>query len=146
MPEALLEMLSVEIAIATAIALGSGLIHGYTGFGTGPLMIPLFALLLGPVEAIAITIIVMTVGMLPLYPEAMRKACWSEVQPIGLALVVTIPLGVYLLFNLDPGLTRRIMGGVVFLAGLILLSGWVYRGPRGALPSITATTSATISG
>jgi len=142
MPEALLAMSTAEIAIAAAIALGSGIIHGYTGFGTGPLMIPLFALLLGPVEAIAITVIVMTIGMLPLYPGAVRNARWPEMLPIGLALVVTIPLGIYLLFNLDPELTRRAMGGVVVLAGLILLSGWVYRGPRGALPSTTAGAAA----
>lgn len=134
----LIEALSTELVIAAAIALCSGLIHGYTGFGTGPLMIPLFALLLGPVEAIAIASIIVTVGTLPLYPGAVRNARWPEMLPIGLATLFTTPLGIYLLFSLDPEITRRAMGVVVFFAGLILMSGWSYRGPRGVFPSAAA--------
>jgi uncharacterized membrane protein YfcA len=101
-------------------------------------MVPLFAVLFGPVEAIAITTPVMSIGTLPLYPDAMRSARWPELLPISLALVVFIPVGVFVLFSLEPVLIRRAMGFVVILAGLSLLSGWVYRGPRGALPSATA--------
>ncbi|MCK5495479.1 MAG: hypothetical protein KAI80_03625, partial [Hyphomicrobiaceae bacterium] len=66
----------------------------------------------------------------------------SPVRPEALWNYLDGLLGIYLLFNLDPELTRRAMGGVVVLAGLILLSGWVYRGPRGVLPSTTVGAAA----
>ena len=123
---------------AALIAVVSGVIHGYTGFGAALFMVPLFALLFGPVVAVALSSIIGLVGSAQLYPLAARNAHWRELIPVSLAIVVCAPLGTYLLFSLDPEVIRRAMGALVFLAALILMSGWVYKGPRGVIASAVA--------
>lgn len=135
MTEILTQVMTLDFALGALIVVLSGMIHGYTGFGAGLLMTPLFSLLFGPVEAIAISTIVALVGSAQLYPGAARHANWRELMPIMIALVLVTPLGTYLLFNLDPEMIRRAMGGFVLLFALILMSGWIYRGRRGIGPS-----------
>jgi len=135
MLESFLGTLNAELGLAAAIAVFSGVIHGYTGFGAALLMVPLFALLLGPVEAIAVAAVIGMVGSAQLYPGAARNARWRELLPISIAIIIFTPLGVFILFNLDPELIRRAMGGFVLLAAIILMTGWVYRGPRGIFAS-----------
>ncbi|NQU69925.1 MAG: sulfite exporter TauE/SafE family protein, partial [Rhodospirillales bacterium] len=138
MTEFLAQVLTAEFALGALIVLFSGMIHGYTGFGAGLLMMPLFALLFGPIEAIAISTIVAIFGSAQLYSGAARHANWRELMPILIALVLATPMGTYLLFNLNPELIRRAMGGFVLLFALILMSGWIYRGHRSLATSAAA--------
>lgn len=138
MLESFFGTLNAELALAAAIAVFSGVIHGYTGFGAALFMTPLFTLLFGPVEAIAISAVIAIFGSAQLYPGAARNARWRELLPISLAIAVFTPFGIFVLFNLDPESIRRAMGGFVFLAAIILMSGWVYRGPRGFFASAVA--------
>ena len=123
------------LVAALGIAVLNGLIQGYTGFGGALLMVPLLSVLYSPVEAIAMVGIAIICGSAQLYPSAVRQAVWPELFPIFLGLVVFVPLGAYLLFHLDPQLVRRSMGGFILVFAVILMSGWIYRGPRGILPS-----------
>ena len=123
------------LVAALGVAALNGLIHGYTGFGGALLMVPLLSVLYGPVEAIAMVGVAMICGSAQLYPAAARHAVWHELFPIFAGLVVFVPAGAYLLFHLDPQLVRRSMGGFIMVFALILMSGWVYRGPRGMVPS-----------
>jgi uncharacterized membrane protein YfcA len=138
MTEILNQLLTANFALGALIVVFSGLIHGYTGFGAGLLMVPLFSVLFGPVEAIAISTIVALFGSAQLYPGAARHANWREIIPILVAVALFTPVGTYLLFNMDRDLIRRAMGGFVLLFALILMSGWVYRGKRGVGPSVVA--------
>mgnify|MGYP005643665191 CR=1 FL=1 len=135
MTEILTQILTADFALGALIVFFSGMIRGYTGFGAGLLMTPLFSMLFGPVEAIAISGIVALAGSAQLVPGAARHANWRELVPVLIALVLVTPVGAYILFNLDPALIRRAMGGFVLLFALILMSGWVYRGKRGKAPS-----------
>lgn len=147
MPEILTQILTAEFALGALIVYFSGMIHGYTGFGAGLLMTPLFSVLFGPVEAIAISGIVALCGSAQLVPGAARHANWRELKPILIALVLATPPGAYLLFNTDPELIRRAMGVFVLLFALILMSGWIYRGRRGGGPSaIVGALAGLISG
>ncbi|MDC0033144.1 sulfite exporter TauE/SafE family protein [Alphaproteobacteria bacterium] len=123
------------LVYALGIAVLNGLIHGYTGFGGALLMVPLLSVLYNPVEAIAMVGIATIFGSAQLYPAVARHAVWRELLPVFAGLVVFVPLGAYLLFHLDPQLVRRSMGGFILLFAVILMSGWIYRGPRGVVPS-----------
>lgn len=129
---------TADLALAAAAAAVSGVIHGYTGFGGALVMVPVLALLFGPVEAIAVTSIAALIGSAPVYRRAARRAQWREVGPLSGALVVFTPLGVAVLFNADPEWIRRAIGAFVLLAALLIMSGWVYRGARNALTSALA--------
>jgi len=131
--ESFIQILNLDLSLAVLVALVSGVIHGYSGFGSALLMVPLFTLLFNPVEAIAISLIIAAFGSAQLYPGAARNARWIELVPVIVGLAVAAPLGAVALFNTDPELIRRFMGGFVLLAAVILMSGWVYRGSRGIM-------------
>ena len=136
--EGFAEIWNVGLLYAGLIAILSGVIHGYTGFGAALFMVPLFAMLFGPVDAIAIAIIMGLFGSVQLYPGAARNAQWRETAPVILAIAISTPIGAYLLFSLDDAVIRDTIGAFVLLSALILLSGWVYKGPRGLLASLVA--------
>tara|TARA_B100000315_G_C14457331_1_gene532051 strand:+ start:163 stop:900 length:738 start_codon:yes stop_codon:yes gene_type:complete len=123
------------LSYGLAIAVISGLIHGYTGFGSALVMVPLLTFLFGPVEAVAIVTIIIFLGSVQLYPSAIRGASWRELIPIFVGFAILTPLGAILLINLDPLLIRRAMGAFIIVFAFVLISGWVYRGPRGIIPS-----------
>lgn len=131
-----LGIVDAALVYALGVAVLNGLIHGYTGFGGALLMVPLLSVLYSPVEAIAMVGVAMICGSAQLYPAAARQAVWRELFPIFVGIVVFVPLGAYLLFHLDPQLVRRSMGGFILVFAVILMSGWVYRGPRGVVPSV----------
>lgn len=128
-------VLNFSLLMGALVAVMSGVIHGYTGFGAALFMTPLFAILFGPVEAIGIACVIGICGSAQLYPSAARNAVWRELIPIFAGIVVLTPLGTMFLFNTDPELVRRAMGVFILVFALILISGWVYRGPRGPASS-----------
>lgn len=125
---------SAQLYSLTIAAL-NGVVHGYTGFGGALLMVPLLTFLFGPVKAIAIVGIIIIFGSVQLYPWAARRAQWRELLPIFIGIAMATPIGIYFLFTVDPILIRRSMGAFILIFALILMSGWVYRGPRGIGPS-----------
>ncbi|MFT5182160.1 MAG: putative membrane protein YfcA [Alphaproteobacteria bacterium] len=131
-------MLNTDLLLAALIAALSGVIHGYTGFGAALVLVPLFTLLFGPVEAIAVSVVIGMIGSAQLYPGAVRNARWRELLPVCGAIIICTPVGVLALVNLDAEIIRRAMGAFVFLAASVLISGWVYRGPRGIFASAVA--------
>lgn len=147
MLEQITGVFTIDLALVAAVAIVSGIIHGYTGFGAALVMVPLLAILYGPVEAIAVTSIAGLIGSLQVYRGASRIALWREVGPLTLAAVVATPLGVVVLFSVDPEWIRRAIGAFVLMAALLIMSGWVYRGRRGALASaVTGALCGAITG
>lgn len=128
-------ILNLSLLMGALVAVTSGIIHGYTGFGAALFMTPLFAILFGPVEAIGVGSVIGFCGSAQLYPGAARNAVWRELIPIFAGIVIMTPFGAILLFKTDPELIRRAMGVLILLFALILISGWVYRGPRGPVSS-----------
>jgi uncharacterized membrane protein YfcA len=145
--EGIADVFTADLAFAAAVAIVSGIVHGYTGFGAALVMVPLLALLYGPVEAIAVTSIAGLIGSSPVYLGAARIAVWREVGPLMAAAIIATPLGVVVLFSVDPEWIRRAIGLFVLMAALLLMSGWVYRGRRGAVASaVTGTLCGAVSG
>ena len=115
---------------AGGIALLSGVVYGYSGFGGALLMIPILSLLIEPVHAVAATMIAAVIGQIPTAWQAARLAQWKECGPLLLVSIITTPVGVYLLASGDPQFVRRLVGlGTIAMAS-VLLVGWTYRGNR----------------
>ncbi|MGZ3411985.1 MAG: sulfite exporter TauE/SafE family protein [Xanthobacteraceae bacterium] len=114
--------------VALGIGVLSGLVRGFSGFGSALIYVPLMAALYGPREAAA-TLVLMdfTSALLPAI-EARRQCNWAELIPIGIASVVCIPLGTALLLVLDPAILRWAISATVLGLLGVLLSGWRYRG------------------
>lgn len=120
---------------AAAIGLLSGVVHGYSGFGGGLLMVPLLSLLLSPVEAVAASTIAAVMGQLPVVRQGIQHARWSECLPFLVGLAVAMPAGVYLLTRGNVEVVRHLVGSATLLAAIILTFGWAYRGTRTPLVS-----------
>ncbi|NKB19284.1 MAG: TSUP family transporter [Alphaproteobacteria bacterium] len=128
-------LFNVALAIGAGVAMFNGMIHGYTGFGGALIIIPVLTFLFGPVEAIGMVMIITIFGAAQLARETVHLVRWRELVPICIGITAFTPVGAWFLYYIDPEIVRRSMGGFVVLFALILMSGWSYRGKRGALPS-----------
>jgi uncharacterized protein len=126
-----LSFVDFDLALASGVVIIAAILSGYTGFGGALFMVPLFTVLFGPVEGIAIGFIVSFFGRIQLYPSAAQIVRWKEIFPFSVALVVTTPFATLILFTVDPEIIRRAIGGLVVLAAILLMAGAVYRGSRG---------------
>ncbi len=143
----LANLFNVALAIGVGVALFNGMIHGYTGFGGALIIIPVLTFLFGPVEAIGMVMIITILGAAQLARETVHLVRWRELGPICIGIAAFTPVGAWFLYYIDPEIVRRSMGGFVVLFALILLSGWNYRGKRGALPSaLVGMTAGSING
>ena len=114
---------------AFAVGLG-GVVRGFTGAGSGLVMIPLMSLVYWPPQAMTVAIMIGVAGAVQLVPQTIRHVRWRDVGPMTGTAAVAIPIGAAFLFVAEPAVVRRCMGAVVMLSALVLLSGWTYRGPR----------------
>lgn len=122
-----------SLLFAACIALPSGVIQGYAGFGGALFATPLFALLFGPVTGFSIIVILMLVSQLQLFSKAVRKADWKEVAPIAGFSAVTMTLGLFFLVSADPSFIRRGMGVLILLLTVFMMFGYRYTGKRRTL-------------
>jgi len=131
-------ILTLDLVAAVGIGLLGGLMHGYTGWGGAMVMMPLMAVLYGPVQALAIILIGGMLVSAQLFPWAVGRVDWREMWPLFIGIAVSIPAGTYLLFILDPALVIRIIGFLIIGAAVLQLTRWSYTGPRGVAPAATA--------
>jgi uncharacterized membrane protein YfcA len=115
--------------IALAIATTSGVVRGFSGFGSALIYMPLMSSVYGPRIAAVTLLLVDFVCSTPFTIPEVRRCTWSEVVPISLAAAVSIPLGAYLLIVLDPVMLRWCIAFLVLGLVTILMSGWRYHGP-----------------
>lgn len=128
----------LEFSLAMAIIFAGSFVRGYAGFGSGLVMVPLLALLWGPVEALATMVGISTIHSLQMTPPALPLANIRMVAPMMIVAAIATPLGTALHVSLDPQLVKKIIAGLVLIVTLVTLRGWVYRGRRGLFPSSVA--------
>jgi uncharacterized protein len=131
MNEFFTDLLTINFLLAFGIVILGGIMHGYTGWGGGMVMMPLMTLIFPPVESLALICVGGIVLTAQLYPSAMRTANWVAMRPLYIMLFIATPLGGLLLLYLDPSLVRKVIGVIIIAASILILTGWQYRGHRG---------------
>ena len=134
--EPVLELLTTDFLIAAAVTVIAGLMRGFAGFGSGMMMAPVFAVLFGPVETVAIVISMEMIVSVQLVPKALGDVQWRFVGVLGVVAVFFMPLGSYLLATIDGGIVARAMAGIVLLFVVVLATGWRYEGEKRLLPTV----------
>src|SRR5262249_24288654 len=99
------------------IAFVSGLARGFSGFGSALIVLPLASSIAAPRLVAALLLIIDFVGAAPLIPGAWREADRKATAIIVLGALIGVPIGTYLLTQLDPVTTRWIISG--FVAALL---------------------------
>jgi uncharacterized membrane protein YfcA len=113
---------------AAAIAIFSGVVRGFSGFGSALIYIPLTAAVYDPLTA-AITFVMIDFGTgVSFVMGAWQKTRWSEVLPLAAAAVASAQFGTLILQYADPTLLRWMI--CLLVAGIVgvLASGWRYHG------------------
>jgi len=122
--------MSPDLLVAMAIAAAAGAMRGFAGVGSGMLMAPFFLQLFGPLNTVALIILMEVVVTAQLLPSVSNEINWRVVAPMGLAAALLMPVGSWLLVSLDGRLVGKIVAGVVVVSSIALMSGWRYHGPR----------------
>ncbi|MFT5173994.1 MAG: putative membrane protein YfcA [Gammaproteobacteria bacterium] len=129
------ELFDVNVCIGAAVALAAGLMRGFAGVGSGMLMAPIFAIVFGPLETVAIIIVMEWVVTAQLLPGVAKDIDWRLVGLMGAAATVFMPAGSWLLHSVDAELMTRGVALLVLIVALVLLAGWRYEGQKRALTS-----------
>ena len=111
-----------------AISLIGGVVRGSSGFGGALIVIPLAAMAMGPKVAVPMFYLFDLGSATPYGYRSVPKCKWPEVLPMLAGHLTMLPLGIWLLTNMDPTSVRWGMEGVVVLMLVLLLSGWRYTG------------------
>ena len=125
-----MEFLSPELFVALGVAAAAGLMRGFAGVGSGMLMAPVFAILFGPVQTVAVIVLMEIVVTGQLLPGVRREIDWKVIAPMGAAAACLMPVGSWLLVSLDPDLIARGIALVVAAFSVLLMAGWRYEGEK----------------
>ena len=129
--------LTQDLLIALGVAAAAGLMRGFAGVGSGMLMAPVFAILFGPVQTVAVIILMEIVVTAQLLPGVRREINWKVIAPMGVAAAILMPAGSWLLISLEPDLIARIIAFVVVVFSIILMIGWRYEGEKKLWASVS---------
>lgn len=116
--------------IALCVVTVAGFMRGFVGVGSGMLMAPVFAIIFGPLETVAIIILLELVVTVQLLPSVHRLIEWRVIVPMGIAAAIFMPVGTWLLVTVDAELMARGIAAVVLIFVLLLMTGWRYLGPK----------------
>jgi uncharacterized protein len=114
--------------VAIGIAALSGLVRGFSGFGSALIYVPLMAAMFGPRVAAGTLLLIDFVAGTPFAIGARRDGDWRDLIPISIAAAIGVPFGTYALLFADPVTLRWIISALVLGLLAVLLSGWRYRG------------------
>ncbi|HZD92083.1 MAG TPA: sulfite exporter TauE/SafE family protein [Pseudolabrys sp.] len=113
---------------AVVIALVSGLVRGFAGFGSALIYIPLISAIYGPRIAAPTLLLIDTLCALPFAIQAAPHCNVREVTAVSIAGALALPLGVMALLWVDALTLRWIISFLVLVALIALVAGWRYRG------------------
>ena len=128
-----INLLSFELIMAFLCLLFCAIVQGYSGFGGGLMIVPLMALLFGPVTGIALVAIPFFFGMLFIVPRALAQVNWREVIPLITISSIAIIIGQIFLLSADPKNLKITMGIFIVCFAILFLCNWKYTGKRNFL-------------
>lgn len=122
--------------ILALAAFVSGVVRGFSGFGTAMIFMPMAALVLEPIVAIMVLVIFDIFAPLPLVPRALREGEPRDVAKLTLGAAIGAPIGLALLSLLEPEVFRWLVSILTLCLLGVLIAGWRYRNPLGALATV----------
>lgn len=118
------------------IALLSGVVRGFSGFGSALTYIPLMSAVYGPVVAAPTFVLADLVTGSVFLARTWRLALWREVLPMVAAAICAAQFGALILQYADPNILRWCMSALVLAAVALMASGWRYHGRPKLIVSI----------
>jgi uncharacterized membrane protein YfcA len=114
--------------VAAAIAIFSGVVRGFSGFGSALIYIPLTAAVYDPLTAAVTFVLIDMATGISFVAGAWRQTRWGEVLTLAAAAIASAQFGTLILQYADPLLLRWMICALVALIVGVLVSGWRYDG------------------
>lgn len=118
-----------DLIVAAIGVFFAGLSRGFSGFGAALIVMPILSILYGPVPAVVVMTLLEVPATAFLLPSFVKHANWRAVMPLGLASLVTIPMGAWVLISLDTETLQRSIAILVLIFAALLATGWRYSRP-----------------
>ncbi|WP_438990465.1 sulfite exporter TauE/SafE family protein [Lentibacter sp.] len=106
----------------------AGMVRGFSGFGTAMIFIPFASKVMEPVSVLIALTVMDIFGPIPNLPRAWRDGEPASVARLGLATLISLPLGVYLLLAVPTEVFRYAVSILAIVVPISLLAGLRYRG------------------
>jgi hypothetical protein len=117
-----------RIIAAAVIALISGLVRGFSGFGSALIYMPLISAVYEPRIAAVTLLAIDFVSSTPFTIPEFRRCAWREVLPLAIASAIAVPFGTWALLVINPLALRWGIAVLVLTLLAVMASGWRYRG------------------
>ena len=115
------------------VAFIAGIMRGFSGFGGGLLIAPVYSLFMPPADVVVLVIGLNLLTTIQLLPSIVRAVDWSLVFRLFIPSMIGVPIGVALLHSVDAELMRKVVAFIVTAMASLMLLGWRYEGKRGRL-------------
>ena len=125
-----------SFGVLGAATLVGCLMRGFSGFGAGLLMAPVFSLVMSPTDVVVIVLLVNLLTTIQMLPGALRHVDWVLVLRLFIPSLLGLPIGLAMVHVVDPAAMRKLIAFVVTLIAILMLGGWYYRGRRGRVQDV----------
>ncbi len=115
--------------IIALVAFGAGLIRGFTGFGGPAFLLAILTIFFSPVSVISKILVVDFFAGMYLFYSCFRQINWRNTATIVVPTLLFLPLGHWLLLELDPSVSKRAIAIIITLACVFMLVGYRYKRP-----------------
>jgi uncharacterized protein len=122
-----------RIAVVIAISVLSGIMRGFSGFGSALIYIPLISSIYDPKIAVATLLLIDFFSGIPFAVRALPQCQWHDIVPITISALAAIPFGTAILIYVVPVIMRWFIAVVALAILVIIASGWRYHN-RPTLP------------
>ncbi|MFM1813467.1 MAG: hypothetical protein RLZ98_162 [Pseudomonadota bacterium] len=117
-----------RLLLVIAAACVGGFMRGFLGFGAALVMMPILALVFGPVVAAGVYTIVSLPTVVQLLPTALKQSERGIILPMAVGTFATAPFGALALVSFDPSLMKIYISVAVLIMVLMLAQGWKLAG------------------
>ncbi|MEM7293395.1 MAG: sulfite exporter TauE/SafE family protein [Pseudomonadota bacterium] len=117
------------ILVFAAVALLAGAIRGFTGFGGPAFILIILTLFFAPVGVVMKVLVAELFVSTYLFRTVVREVDWRATLTLTIPTLLVLPLGYWLLVELDPTVTSRLIAAVVIVACALMLLGVRYSKP-----------------
>ncbi|WP_338045763.1 sulfite exporter TauE/SafE family protein [Parasedimentitalea marina] len=109
----------------------AGLVRGFTGFGTAMIFVPIGAQFLPTADVVFLMATTGVFSTAALFPSAWKQADKSEVGALAMAAGITVPIGIWMMMQLDGLVLRWLVSVVIGVTLVVVITGWRWQGKIG---------------
>jgi len=135
-----LQLTAAQLGIAMFVVFGAAIVRGYSGFGFAMFAVTGLSLLRPPAEIVPMVVALDIAAGAHLLPSVWGDVDWRSLRWLLAGMVLSTPLGVWVLASAPPAATRMLVSVLVLIASAALWRGFSLRQVPG--PGATFATGA----